>query len=55
MYRQNHRNLQFINTFVDAVTIRPFFEDLQRTKQVSRLFGRLPKAKRYEDTTTEAA
>lgn len=55
MYRQDQANLDFINQFVDAVTVRPFFEDLRRIKRASALFQQLPRRDRVEQTSTEAA
>lgn len=55
MYRPDQLNLDFVNSFVDAVTIRPFFEDLRRVKQAAALFRQLPRHDRYEETSTEAA
>lgn len=55
MYRQDHLNLEFVNHFVDAVTIRPFFEDLRRIKRAAAIFRQLPRTERYEETSTEAA
>ena len=55
MYRHDRAHLDFVNQFVDSVTVRPFLEDLLRIKQASALFRRLPRAARYEETSTEAA
>jgi hypothetical protein len=55
MYRHESINLEFINSFVDAVTVRPFFEDLRRIKRAATLFRQLPRQERYEETSTEAA
>ena len=55
MYRHEHTNLEFVNSFVDAVTVRPFFEDLRRIKRAAALFRQLPRQERYEETATEAA
>ncbi|MFO7566521.1 MAG: hypothetical protein R6X02_28015 [Enhygromyxa sp.] len=55
MYSHDHLNLDFVNNFVDAVTIRPFFEDLRRIKRASAVFRQLPRLERYEETSTEAA
>lgn len=55
MYRPDQLNLDFVNSFVDAVTVRPFFEDLRRIKQAAALFRQLPRQDRYEETSTEAA
>lgn len=55
MYSHDPLNLEFVNHFVDAVTIRPFFEDLRRVKRAAAVFRRLPRIERYEETSTEAA
>jgi hypothetical protein len=34
---------QFISHFVDAVTVRPFLQDLRRMKQASSIFRTLPR------------
>jgi hypothetical protein len=55
MYRHNQPNLEFINSFVDAVTVRPFFEDLRRIKRAAALFRQLPPRERLHESSTEAA
>lgn len=55
MSRTSPSDLTFINNFVDAVTVRPFFEDLRRLKQASAMFRPLPRAERVEADKTEAA
>ncbi len=55
MYRHDQVNLEFINSFVDAVTVRPFFEDLRRIKRAAALFRELPRAVRFDERTNEAA
>jgi hypothetical protein len=55
MYSHDRINLEFVNSFVDAVTIRPFFEDLRRIKRAAAVFRQLPRVERYEETKTEAA
>ncbi|HLT40845.1 MAG TPA: hypothetical protein VK034_31425 [Enhygromyxa sp.] len=55
MYRHDPINLEFVNHFVDAVTVRPFFEDLRRIRRASAVFRQLPRLERYEETSTEAA
>ena len=55
MYRHNSINLEFVNAFVDSVTVRPFFEDLRRIKRASAMFRQLPVRERIEETSTEAA
>jgi hypothetical protein len=55
MSRNHLSDLTFINSFVDAVTVRPFFEDLRRIKQASAVFRQLPRAERLDDDKTEAA
>ncbi len=49
------RNAQFINHFVDAVTVRPFLNDLRRMKQASSIFRTLPRLEIVETRQTEAA
>ena len=52
------RELQFITHFVDSVTVRPFFEDLRRSKQLSMMLARLPqiaRARPAESVATNAA
>jgi len=46
--------IQFVNRFIDSVTVRPFFEDLRRIKRSS---GRLemPAADRAPAVANEAA
>lgn len=34
---------QFISQFVDAVTVRPFLNDLRRMKQAASIFRTLPR------------
>ena len=55
MNRQDPSNINFINSFVDAVTVRPFFEDLRRIKQTSAMYRELPRAQRTDASKTEAA
>jgi len=56
MYRNHNSNLDFVSHFVDAVTVRPFFEDLRRIKRAAAVFRQLPRHERLEETsTTEAA
>jgi hypothetical protein len=55
MYSHDRINLEFVNSFVDSVTIRPFFEDLRRIKRASAMFRQLPARERFEETSTEAA
>jgi hypothetical protein len=54
MHRHDQRHLDFINLFVDSVTVRPFLEDLRRVKRAAALFRQLPRADRF-DENTEAA
>ena len=42
MYSQRNPH-QFINQFVDAVTVRPFLNDLRRMKQSAAIFRTLPR------------
>ena len=45
MYRQQQqRRLDFANSFIDAVTIRPFFNGLRRMSRSSARVGRMPSA-----------
>jgi hypothetical protein len=55
MFRHDQVNPEFVNSFVDAVTIRPFFEDLRRIKRASAMFRQLPRQARFDETATEAA
>lgn len=46
----SRNEIQFINKFIDAVTLRPFLDDLRRIKQTSNRYsmpavGRVPSAK----------
>jgi hypothetical protein len=53
MYSQSRHNLDFINLFVDSVTIRPFLEDLRRVKRATELFPLV--AKTRQEPATRAA
>ena len=55
MYRHDQISLEFINSFVNAVTVRPFFEDLRRMKQASAMFRQLPRQARFDEAATVAA
>lgn len=55
MYRHAQSNVDFVSQFVDAVTVRPFFEDLRRIKRAAALFRQLPRHDRVEEASTEAA
>lgn len=55
MYRNEHSNLEFVSHFVDAVTVRPFFEDLRRIKRAAALFRSLPRQERPDESETQAA
>jgi hypothetical protein len=46
---------QFINQFVDAVTVRPFLNDLRRMKQSASIFRTLPRLVTSEDVRSETA
>jgi hypothetical protein len=47
---------KFIHQFVDAVTVRPFLNDLRRMKQASEIFRPLPRTETSEiRSATEAA
>jgi hypothetical protein len=45
MYSQSRQQLEFINPFVDSVTIRPFLEDLRRVKRATELFPLVAKSR----------
>lgn len=52
----SQRSQSFIAQFVDAVTVRPFLNDLRRMKQSSAIFRPLPRTETHEiRTATEAA
>jgi hypothetical protein len=53
MYSQSRQNIEFINRFVDSVTIRPFLEDLRRVKRATELFPLV--AKTRPEPATRAA
>ncbi|MFV8750925.1 hypothetical protein ACNOYE_10310 [Nannocystaceae bacterium ST9] len=53
MYTQRNAT-QFINHFVDAVTVRPFLNDLRRMKQ-SSIFRALPRLEILETSTSATA
>lgn len=55
MYRQNCHNVDFINRFIDSVTIRPFLEDLRRVKRAAEQFPLVPRVIQHEQSSTEAA
>lgn len=38
-----NKDIRFATDFVDSVTIRPFFEDLRRSKQLSMMLARIPR------------
>ena len=42
MSRLHPDHLRFVESFVDAVTLRPFFADLQRIKRQGEVFRRMP-------------
>jgi hypothetical protein len=50
MYSQSQQNLEFINLFIDSVTIRPFLEDLRRVKRATELFPLAAKARPQAET-----
>lgn len=39
---KNPNSYAFIETFVDACTIRPFYDDLKQLKQMRLAFGQMP-------------
>lgn len=54
MYRHSTQHIDFITSFVDSVTVRPFFEDLRRVKQYD--MRQAPRTARFDhETSTEAA
>ncbi len=55
MYRHSRPHIEFVNRFVDSVTVRPFLDDLLRVKHAAALFRQLPRGARYDETSTEAA
>ncbi len=42
MHHQNNVPLEFINRFVESVTVRPFLEDLRRATEARALFQDQP-------------
>ena len=48
------QEINFINTFVDAVTVRPFLEGLRRVKRTSTRYA-MPPVGRAPVATSEAA
>lgn len=54
MYSQRNPH-QFINQFVDAVTVRPFLNDLRRMKQQASIFRTLPRLATNEAAENETA
>lgn len=56
MYHRPQTDLAFVETFVDALTVRPFLNDLRRTRK-SRLLLQalvLDEAETRDDTATAA-
>lgn len=50
----SQNEIQFINKFIDAVTVRPFLDDLRRIKHSSNRYG-IPAAGRVRRAKPEAA
>lgn len=46
------QRIEFAARFVDAVTIKPFFADLQRMKRDAHLFPRMPSETTHEGPAT---
>ena len=42
--------LQFAKHFADAVTVRPFFEDLRRSRELSMMLARVPQIAQMRET-----
>lgn len=40
--QRQQQQARFVGSFVDSVTIRPFFDDLKRIKRNRQMFGELP-------------
>jgi hypothetical protein len=55
MNRYDQQYLEFVNMFVDRVTVRPFLDDLLRLKRTMAMFNRLPAVERPKDKSTVAA
>jgi hypothetical protein len=54
MYTQRISH-QFISQFVDAVTVRPFLNDLRRMKQAASIFRSLPRLETAETAASATA
>ncbi len=58
MSRQPQSNLEFVETFVDALTVRPFLNDLRRTRrsklQLAALLANADQTELHEDTANAA-
>jgi hypothetical protein len=52
MYIHSRQNLEFVQQFIDSVTVRPFLEDLRRVKRATQQF---PLAKSPPKRSTQAA
>lgn len=55
MNRYDRQSLEFVNMFVDCVTVRPFFNDLLRLKRTMAMFSRMPGVEQRKDKSTVAA
>ena len=47
--------IDFANSFVDRVTVRPFLADLKRMKDNAEIYRPLPRIEDVEDTEQPAA
>jgi hypothetical protein len=43
MSRTHRPNLEFVQSFVDALTVRPFLNDLRRTRRTPQMLLSLPR------------
>ena len=55
MFRSIPTEVDFAARFVDVVVVQPFFQDLARMKQASKVFGPLPVVEEAPLQTPEAA
>jgi hypothetical protein len=53
MYFYSRQNIEFVQRFIDSVTVRPFLEDLRRVKQATEMFPLVAKSRPLP--TTQAA
>jgi hypothetical protein len=54
MYLQSRQNLEFVQHFIDSVTVRPFLEDLRRVKRATELFPLAAKTRPLPSSTQAA-